>query len=312
MPSIIKPLVAIVGPTAVGKTEWSLAAAEALGGEIVGADSRQIYRAMDIGTAKPTRDERARVPHHLIDILDPDEVLGVAEYVRLARAAIDGIHARGHLPMLVGGTGQYVWALLEGWTVPAVPADPAKRAALEAEAARVGPDALHARLAVLDPEAAARIDPRNVRRTVRALEVIEATGRPFSAQGRKLPPPYTTFVAGLWRPRQELYARLDARIDAMLAEGLLVEVETLAARGYGWELPSMSGVGYRQLGTYLRGELGLQEAVALMRRATRRFVRHQSNWFARNDPRIRWFEAGRQVPDDLVNAVRAWLDQEAG
>lgn len=305
------PLVAIVGPTAVGKTEWSLVLAEALDGEIVSADSRLVYRGMDIGTAKPSPAEMARVPHHLIDILDPGETLGLAEFQRLAREAIDGIHTRGRLPLLVGGTGQYVWALLEGWTAPPVPADPARRTALEAEAARIGHEALHARLAALDPDAAAIIDPRNVRRTIRALEVIEATGCPFSAQRRKVPPPYTTFIAGLRRPRAELYARIDARVDAMMAAGLPEEVAGLAARGYGWELPSMSGVGYRQLGYYLRGEMGLAEAVTLIKRETRRFVRHQSNWFRKDDARIRWFDAGHDGPEELVRAVRKWLAKEA-
>jgi tRNA dimethylallyltransferase len=301
----------VVGPTAVGKTEWSLAVSEALHGEIVSADSRLVYRGMDIGTAKPSPAEMARVPHHLIDILDPRETLGLAEFQRLARAAIDGVHARERLPLLVGGTGQYVWALLEGWTTPPVPADPAHRAALEAEAASTGAEALHARLAALDPDAAALIDARNVRRTIRALEVIEATGQLFSGQRRKEPPPYATFIAGLLRPRAELYVRIDARVDAMMAAGLLDEVTGLAAAGYGWELPSMSGVGYRQLGCYLRGEMGLSEAVALIKRETRRFVRHQSNWFARDDPRIRWFEAGREGPEDLVRAVREWLGKGA-
>jgi tRNA dimethylallyltransferase len=291
----------------VGKTEWSLVLAEAMNGEIVSADSRLVYRGMDIGTAKPSPAEMARVPHHLIDILDPSETLGLAEFQRLARAAIDAIHARGRLPLLVGGTGQYVWALLEGWTAPPVPADPARRAALEGEAARIGREALHARLATLDPDAAALIDARNVRRTIRALEVIEATGQLFSAQRRKVPPPYEAFIAGLTRPRPELYARIDARIDAMMAAGLLEEVAGLAAAGHGWEVPSMSGVGYRQLGYYLRGEIGLDEAVALIKRETRRFVRHQANWYREDDARIRWFEAERAGPEELAAAVQVWL-----
>jgi tRNA dimethylallyltransferase len=307
MPSKVEPLVVLAGPTAVGKTEWALAAAEALDAEIVSADSRLVYRGLDIGTAKPTPAERARVPHHLIDILDPDETLGLAEFQRLVRAAIAAVHARGRLPLLVGGTGQYVWGLLEGWTTPEVPPDAALRAALQAEAEHDGAAALHARLAVLDPDAAALIDARNVRRTVRALEVIEITGRRFSEQRGKNPPPYATFIAGLWRTRADLYARVDARIDAMLAAGLLDEVRALAARGYGWALPAMSSVGYAQLGAYVRGECSLAEAVAAIRRDTRRFVRRQANWFRRDDPRMRWYAAAEQSPADLVRNVQAWL-----
>jgi tRNA dimethylallyltransferase len=311
MPSAAETVIAVVGPTAVGKTEWSLPVAEALDAEIVSVDSRQVYRGLDIGTAKPTPAERARVPHHLLDILAPDQTLGLAEFQRLARGAIAGIHARGRPALLVGGTGQYVWGLLEGWTLPAVAPDLAQRAALEAKAASGGPDALHARLAELDPAAAATIDARNVRRVVRALEVIAATGRPFSDQRRRQAPGYASCVAGLWRPRDELYARIDARVDAMLAAGLLDEVRALAARGYDWSLPALSGVGYRQLGAYLRGDVALDAAVAEIKRATRRYVRTQANWFRRDDPRIRWFQAGRDRPEQLIAAIRAWQAQPA-
>ena len=191
----------IVGPTAAGKTALSLDLAEALGGEIVSADSRQIYRQMDIGTAKATPEERGRVPHHLIDVVDPDQVLTLAEYQALAYRAIEEIAARGRMPMLVGGTGQYVAAVLEGWRIPEVAPQPELRAELEAEAAAFGPEALHARLAGLDPVAAARIEYRNVRRVIRALEVCLATGRPISEQQRKEPPPYEVLRLGVTRPR---------------------------------------------------------------------------------------------------------------
>ena len=303
MPWANRPLVAVAGPTAVGKTEWSLLLAEALDGEIVSADSRLVYRGMDIGTAKPSPAEMARVPHHLIDILDPGETLGLAEFQRLARAAIDGIHARGRLPLLVGGTGQYVWALLEGWTAPPVPADPARRAALEADAARIGHEALHARLAALDPDAAAIIDPRNVRRTIRALEVIEATGQPFSAQRRKVPPPYATFIAGLARPRAELYGRIDARVDAMMAAGLLDEVRRLAAGGRRLSASAGQALGYRELGRHLAGEIPIEEAVRLAQRNTRHFARRQTNWF-RKMPGIAWFRpAGNETGGQLAGRI---------
>jgi tRNA dimethylallyltransferase len=270
----------------VGKTAVALRLAEALGGEIVSADSRQVYRGMDIGTAKATPGERARVPHHLIDVVDPDETLTLAEFQRLAYAAIDDILARGRLPLLVGGSGQYVRAVVEGWGVPEVAPQGRLRAALEA----LGGDELARWLAALDPVAARRIDPRNRRRVIRALEVTLVTGRPISALQHKSPPPYRVLQVGLALARPLLYARVDARVAHMMAAGLLEETRRLAER-YGWGVPAMSGLGYAQLGAYLRGEMTLEEAVAAIRRETRRFVRQQANWFRRDDPAIRWFDA---------------------
>ncbi len=304
-PSPLRPLVAIVGPTAVGKSEVALILAERLNGEIVSADSRQIYRGMDIGTAKPTPEERARVPHHLIDVTDPDRPLTLAEYQRMAYAAIEEIHRRGRLPFLVGGTGLYVWAVVEGWQIPPAPPDPALRRALEERAQREGPGALYEELRRLDPEAAARIDPRNLRRVIRALEVCHRTGQPFSAQQRKNPPPYAAIMIGLTRPREELYRRIDGRVERMIAAGLVEEVRRLA-EGYPWELPAMTGLGYRQIGTYLRGEIPLEEAIRRIRSATRAFVRHQYNWFRLGDPRIRWFDLSRVGVED----IEAWLREE--
>jgi len=298
-----QPLVVIVGPTAVGKTALSLFLAEALGGEIVSADSRLFYRGMDIGTAKPTPAERARVPHHLIDIARPDETVGLAQFKELAEAAIADIHARGRLPLLVGGTGQYIRAVVEGWSPPLVPPAPDLRARLEADARREGAAALHARLAALDPQAAARIDPRNVRRVVRALEVCLLTGEPFSAQRVRAPQPYRVLQIGLTMERSALYARADARIDAMLAAGLVEEVQRLLAAGYSWELPSMSALGYIQFRPYFEGRATLEEAVAEVRRATRRFIRHQYNWFRLSDPRIHWFDAAAQTPQEILALI---------
>lgn len=292
-------ILAIVGPTAVGKTALSLVLAQALGGEIVSADSRQIYRGMDIGTAKATPEERALVPHHLLDVVDPDQVLTLAEYQRLAYAAIDDILARGRLPLLVGGTGQYVRAVLEGWRIPEVAPRPELRAALAADAAAHGAEALHDRLAALDPVAAARIDPRNVRRVIRALEVCLSTGRPISELQTKSPPPYRIVQIGVTRPRPELYARIDARVDRMIEAGLVDEVRRLADAGYGWDLPAMTGLGYRQIGQYLRGEITLDEAIALIKRGTRRFVQQQYNWFRPDDPAIHWIDPGVVGPEDV-------------
>ncbi|MCS7259644.1 MAG: tRNA (adenosine(37)-N6)-dimethylallyltransferase MiaA [Anaerolineae bacterium] len=284
------PLIVIVGPTAVGKTALAVRLCQRYDGEIVSADSRQIYRGMDIGTAKPTLAEQAAARHHLIDIIEPDQTLGVAEYQSLAYAAIEDILRRERLPFLVGGSGQYVHAVVKGWKVPRVPPDYALRAELETEARRIGAYALHARLTELDPQAAARIDYRNVRRVIRALEVCLKTGRPISAQQGAQPPPYRILQIGLTMPREQLYMRVDARIERMMAEGLLDEVRRLMARGYTLNLPAMSGLGYRQLGEYLIGHISLEEAVHRMKKETRRFVRQQYNWFRLNDPAIHWID----------------------
>ena len=288
------PLIVLVGPTAVGKTALSMCLAEQVGGEIVSADSRQVYRGMDIGTAKATAGERARVPHHLLDIVYPDQVLSLAQFQELAYAAIDDILARGRIPLLVGGTGQYVMAVVEGWQVPRVPPDEVLRSKLYRQAEEEGADTLHAQLQALDPTAAGRIDPRNVRRVVRALEVCLVTGQPFSAQQSKSPPPYDLLIIGLALPRPQLYQRIDDRVDQMMEAGLEDEVLGLVAAGYGFDLPAMSGVGYSQFGPYLDGQASLEDVVREIKRVTRRFVRHQGHWFRQEDARIHWFDA---VPD---------------
>ncbi len=298
-------MISVVGPTAVGKTELAVLLAERLGGEIISADSRQIYRGMDIGTAKATPEQRSRVPHHLLDVTTPDRVLSLAEYQRMAMDAIAEIHARGHLPLLVGGTGQYVSAVLEGWRIPAVPPNVALRAELEAAARGDGPEALHARLAALDPAAAATIDYRNVRRVIRALEVYLMMGRPISEMQTKEPPSFTVARLGVTRPRSELYARINARVDRMLEAGLVAEVLQLVDAGYGWELPAMSGLGYRQIGQYLRGEMGLEEAVELIKQRTRRFVQQQYNWFPLDDPALTWVNPDEMPFDEIARLIGA-------
>jgi tRNA dimethylallyltransferase len=290
----------VVGPTAAGKTDFAIALADELGGEVISADSRQIYRGMDIGTAKATPEQRAKVPHHLLDVVDPDQTLTLAEYQRMAYDAIDRVQARGRLPLLVGGTGQYVRAVVEGWRIPEVAPDPALRAALEAEAASAGAEALHARLVGLDPLAAARIDYRNVRRVIRALEVCLITHRPISDQQTKSPPPWRAVWLGVTRERPELYARIDARVDRMMSAGLVEEVRRLSAAGYGWSLPAMTGLGYRQIGQHLRNEIDLEAAVALIKKGTRRFVQQQYNWFPLDDPAIRWLDPSAGSSEDLV------------
>jgi len=289
-------IVVIVGPTAAGKTALAVALAERCDGEIVNADSRQIYRGMDIGTAKPPPELRAHIPHHLIDIRDPDEPFGLHDFLLLANAAIQDIARRGRLPLVVGGTGQYIRALVEGWHAPPVPPDPALRAELAARAAREGGAALYAELVALDPVAAQTIDPRNVRRVIRALEVIRATGRPFSTQRSKEKPPYRALLIGLRVSRETLYRRIDRRVEEMFASGLVEEVRRLVAAGYGCDLPAMRSIGYAEVCGYLRGELTLAEAVARTKTATHRLARMQANWFRLTDARIHWLDAEATLP----------------
>jgi len=297
------PLILIVGPTAVGKTELAIQLAERLNGEIVSADSRLFYRGMDIGTAKPTRAEQARVPHHLIDIADPDEILSLAVFQQKAREAIEAIHTRNKIPLLVGGTGQYVRAVTEGWSPPEVKPDERLRDELGRRKEERGIYWLHAKLEALDPAAAHKIDARNFRRTIRALEVILTTGRKFSEQRGQSESPYHLITIGLTRPRAELYERVDQRIEAMFANGFLDEVQGLLARGYSPSLPTMSAIGYRECIRVVNGELNEEQAKAEIRRATRIFVRRQANWFKESDPNIKWFN----VEEGIVREIEAYI-----
>ncbi len=289
-------LVAIIGATATGKTALAVRLAERLGGEIVNADSRQVFRGMDVGTAKPTPAELSRVRHWLIDVADPDEAFSLARYVDLAGEALASCWSRGVLPFVVGGTGQYVWALLEGWQVPRVPPDRALRAELEALAQREGPQRLVAELARVDPEGAARVDPKNIRRLVRAIEVQRLTGRPLSAWRTRQPPAFAATILGLACPRDELYRRIDERVDGMIVAGLIDEVRGLIARGYGCDLPAMLGIGYRQVCQHLAGQLSLPDAIARMKTETHRLARMQHAWFRRADPRIAWIDVSAGDP----------------
>ena len=293
------PLVLIVGPTAVGKTEIAIQLAERLNGEIVSADSRLFYRGMDIGTAKPTVEEQARAPHHLIDVVNPDEILSLAVFQQKAQAAIADIHTRRKLPFLVGGTGQYIRAVTQGWTPPEVQPDERLRGEFERMKEERGAYWLHDKLRNLDADAAEKIDARNFRRTIRALEVIMTTGRKFSEQRGQSDSPYHLITIGLTRPRVELYERVDQRIEGMFANGFVNEVRGLLARGYSPSLPTMSAIGYRECIQVVNGELNEEQAKAEIRRATRVFVRRQANWFKESDPNIRWFK----VEDGIVNEI---------
>jgi len=294
-------LIAIVGPTATGKTELAVRLAERLGGEIVGADSRQVYRHMDVGTAKPTAEERAAAPHHLIDVVDPGEPFSLGLWLELAQAALDDVWSRGKQPLLTGGTGQYVWALLEGWRVPRVPPNPEFRRRMEARDAAE----LFETVRRADPAAATRIGPANRRRLVRALEVYEATGRPISYWQTKEPPAFETTVIGLRLSREELYRRIDERVDGMIERGLIDETRRLLAMGYARELPSMSGIGYKEACAHLAGGLSLAEAAARIKTETHRLARHQNSWFKPSDPRIRWLDGGESVIEEALRLIES-------
>jgi tRNA dimethylallyltransferase len=305
------PLLLIVGPTAVGKTEIAIHLAEHLQGEIISADSRLFYRGMDIGTAKPSREQQAHVPHHLIDIADPDEILSLAVFQQKAREAIANVHTRKKLPLLVGGTGQYIRAVTEGWTPPEVVPNDRLREELERLKEERGIDWLYASLNQMDSVAAKNIDPRNFRRTIRALEVIMTTGKKFSEQRGQADSPYHLITMGLSRPRIELYARVDARIESMFAHGFLEEVRGLLEMGYSPALPTMSAIGYRECVAVLEGKMEVEMAKQLIGRATRVFVRRQANWFKESDPTISWFRVEVGVMEKIEAFIRQSLSTRA-
>ncbi len=289
----LRPKVAVLaGPTAVGKTAVALALAPELGAEIVNADSLQVYRELDIGTAKPTPGERRQVPHHLLDLVAPDEPYDAARYLADGRAVLADLARRRVPPLVVGGTGLYIKALLSG--LFADRKYPHVRRRLREEITRLGLPVLYERLARLDPATAARLAPGDTYRILRALEVVEGGGTPLSAlqAGHRFADrPYETVKIGLTLPREELYARIDRRVEEMLAQGWLEEVRGLLSR-YPPDLKPLQALGYRQLIAFLRGELGLPEALERIRRETRRYAKRQLTWF-RADPEIRWFHPAR-------------------
>jgi tRNA dimethylallyltransferase len=301
-----RPLLTIVGATATGKSALAVELAEPFGGEVVSVDAYAVYRGLDIGTAKPSPGERARVPHHLIDVAEPDEPMTLARYLDAAHLALEDIWRRGRLPVLAGGTGQYFWAIIEGWQVPRVEPDLALRAELEQLAESDGAIAVHQRLAAIDPVAAGRLDALNTRRVIRALEVVSRTGLPLSACQRRSPIDADVFILGLRAPRDEHFARLDARVDAMFAAGFVDEVKRLREAGFGDASPVRSGVGYKEISAYLDGEYGIAEAVQRTKYANHRLARRQAAWFKDADPRIHWLNMAdaKQQAHDMV---ASWL-----
>lgn len=308
-PEVDRPRVIVIcGPTAAGKTAVGIEVARALGGEIVSADSMQVYRHMDIGTAKPTAEEQAAVRHHLIDVVEPDEPFDAAAYMAGGRRALADLRQRDRVPVVVGGTGLYIKALLHG-LFQADARDPDVRARLRAEAEALGTAALHARLAQHDPPTAARLHPNDALRILRALEVLTVTGRPISELQREHrfgDAPFQALKVGLALDREALYRRIDRRVEAMLAAGLEDEVRTLLSRGYGPQLKPMQSIGYSHLTAYIAGRVSLAECLRTLQRDTRRFAKRQLTWF-RADPEVVWMAPDR--PADLIRKAEAFLNQ---
>lgn len=296
---IQQKILVILGPTAVGKTELSLELATSLGGEIISADSMQVYRGMDIGTAKPSLDERERVVHHLLDVVNPDQTFSVADYVSLAEEVLDNLKIKGTVPVLSGGTGLYIDALLEGFLFPDTSADPDIRDELQ-EQAKQDPQSLYEELEQVDPLSAKRLHPNDLRRIIRALEVYRRIGSPISVLQRKTEikeRPYLPLYVGLTRHRPELYARVDQRVDQMVQRGLVEEVTQLL-QAYPQQPTALQALGYKEIVHYLRGEMTLPESLELLKRDTRRYAKRQLSWFQRNK-RVHWFDR-TEVTDETI------------
>ena len=300
---IERPLIIIIGPTAVGKTEVSIRLAEDLGGEIISADSRLFYRGMDIGTAKPTAEELGRVRHHLINVSDIDNSWSLAVFQEEVYRLADEIRSRGRIPFLVGGTGQYIRAIIEGWCIPPQEPNFQLRDAIQSYGEMIGAAKLYEKLQIVDPNAAEKIEPRNLRRTIRAFEVIFSTGNLFSTQRGKQPIDFQYKLIGLSRDRTDLYQRIDERIDSMFRSGFVMEVETILKNGYTRDLPPLSAIGYKEVIAMLSGEMDREEAIRLMKRRTRQYVRRQANWFKESDPQIEWFKMESAIKEKIKSYI---------
>ncbi|MDD4924460.1 MAG: tRNA (adenosine(37)-N6)-dimethylallyltransferase MiaA [Dehalococcoidales bacterium] len=304
----MKKIIAIIGPTGIGKSNLAVRLCQKIDAEIVSADSRQVYRFMDIGTAKPDKNEQSMVRHHLIDIINPDEAFSLAEYQSQCKDAIDDIYSRKKLSLLAGGSGQYVWAVAEGWDIPKVMPDLEYREMLEKKAAENGAEELYRELQSVDTEAAARIDASNVRRVIRALEIANANDNKLRQRNKK--PVYDALIIGLTTCRDELYRRIDARVDSMVEKGLVDEVQGLFDKGYNPDLQSMSGIGYKQVGMFLNGEISLESAIQQIKYETHRYVRSQYNWFKLKDDRIKWFDVQNDIESDIMKAIDSFIYQD--
>jgi tRNA dimethylallyltransferase len=306
-------LIVILGPTAVGKTDLAIEIAETINGEIISADSRYFYKGMNIGTAKPDEDQLKKIKHHLIDIADVNENMSLATYQKAVITAIEEIHSMGKLPILVGGTGQYIYAIIEGWQIPANSPDPNLRRILNEWVLEIGPEELHKKLSVVDPEAAKLIDFRNTRRTIRALEVIFNSGRKFSDQRKKTNPNFAYKLIGLYRDRHELYERIDKRIEEMFKKGFISEVQALLELGYSIDDPPMSAIGYCEVINYIEGKMDLKESIDRIKQRSHEYVRRQANWFKSTDQRIKWFDVSSDQKNEIISFImspRGWLNEQ--
>ncbi len=302
---VIDPLIIIVGSTGVGKTQLAFDVACQLDGEIISADSRLFYRGMDIGTAKPSLEMQRKIPHHLIDFAMPDEAISLRIFQQKAEQAIESVHSQGQLPIMVGGSGQYIHAIIEGWSIPPQKPDEKLRAALSNWADEIGSEEIHQKLKLLDPVAALKIDHRNVRRIIRAMEVILGTGRAFSDQRLKVGSKYSYKIIGLHLPREILFQRIDARVDQMIKDGLVAEVGGLLNKGYSKDLPSLSAIGYKEIIDFLEKKISLDEAIRIIKSRTHQFVRRQANWFKQDDERIHWFKSSPLITGEVVKFIRS-------
>lgn len=303
-------LTVIVGPTAVGKTEISIEVAKRIDGEIVSADSMQIYRYMDIGTAKPSKEEQKGIKHYMIDIINPDDDFSVADYQYMAKSAIDNILLKRKKPILTGGTGLYINAVCYNYTFSEHEKDEALRQHLNQQAREYGNEYLYNKLKKVDPVAAAKIHPNNLRRIIRALEVYLKTGKPFSyyeEKTKKQKPPYKSLIFGITMDREELYQRINRRVEIMIERGLIKEVRKLLSAGYARELNSMQSLGYRQIVDYLDGKLSLDEAVNLIARDTRRYAKRQYTWFLR-DKNIIWCNRSKHSKNKIIENIITMIE----
>lgn len=302
-----KRLIAVVGPTASGKSKLALFLAKNTGGEIINGDSRQVYRYMDIGTAKPSREDRNSIPHHLYDIVYPGELFNLAEYQKKANSTIEDIFQEGKVPILVGGSGLYIWSVLEGWKIPGIEPDMELRKKLEERASIEGEGSLYRELQKLDPYVATRIDPRNVRRVIRALEVCSKQGSSGGSY-KKEAPNFLSFIIGIKTERKQLYNRIDHRVDEMINQGLIEEVKGILASGYPESLSALSSaVGYKEILKHLKKELTLEEAISRIKFETHRLARKQFAWFRENDERINWLNIDFALEERALNLVKEWL-----